>query len=49
MIELDGDTCGIGDHDGFGVIVGEIEAITEEERADKRQVFKLFERDGGLQ
>lgn len=43
-------TCGIGDHDGLGVIlIGEVEPIAEEEGADEGQVLKLLERDGRLE
>ena len=42
-------TCRIGDHDGLGVLIGEVEPIAEEEGANERQVFKLLERDGCLE
>ena len=43
------DTSGIGDHDGPGVFIGEVEPVTEEQGADEGQLLELFERDGGLQ
>ncbi len=39
----------IGDHDGFGVSIGEVQSVTKEQRTDERQILKLFERDGCLQ
>lgn len=42
-------TSGISIHDGLGVLVREIEPVSEEQRPDKGQLLEFLERNGLLE